>query len=435
MLNLTKLLNISFKNLCNLRFVYKKISTMEAIIKETDNRKLLINITILDDNENFKKISPFAIHKSLNLISDSWDWIKYTNNYKTLTIIEKSEEKMEKFLKLKQIEINKKMFNLNINRILPINHSKGVIYSKALLILSDEEILNNLKSQNACEIYRFKKHVLNGTSIEYGSFAITFANLKRPETVQISFLNLQVYPLWEKPMQCKHCMLIGHTIKRCKMLHESFCKNCFHRTLNEKIHNCIDICKNCKGTHMSNVKNCPSYIKEESILRFKTSEQISYHEAKIRFNSKAKHSSIDSNIFNKLEENQAESAGYESKILVEEQNATIKRLTEENENLNQQLTILMKKNEINKNLTNEILSQLKKSTDHNTSLAKINQEYQQKDKNIDEILDQYRKTCETAQYWKCCMKQFIDQNKKRANDFQKYMELVINKNDSSEEEQ
>lgn len=67
---------------------------MEKIVTDISNNSNcnnLINITLLDENINFKKISPFKIHKSLNIISETWDWVRYTNNYKTLTITEKTE--------------------------------------------------------------------------------------------------------------------------------------------------------------------------------------------------------------------------------------------------------------------------------------------------------------------------------------------------------
>lgn len=188
-------------------------------------------------------------------------------------------------MELKQIEINKISYSIKINKILPTIHSKGVIYSKSLLSVSDEEILKSLKAQNVSEIYRFKKHLFDGSLIDSGSFALTFLSKMRPDMIRISFLNLHVYPLLQKPMQCNHCMLIGHTMKKCKASHETYCKTCFHRTPNDQTHDCIEVCKNCRGSHFSNVKTCPVYIKEKMILQLKSSEQISYFEAKKRLNN------------------------------------------------------------------------------------------------------------------------------------------------------
>lgn len=53
----------------------------------------LINITLLDNKNNFKRISPFKLNKSLNIISETWEWVKFSNNYQTLTIKEFHEIK------------------------------------------------------------------------------------------------------------------------------------------------------------------------------------------------------------------------------------------------------------------------------------------------------------------------------------------------------
>lgn len=415
-----------------------QISTMKEKITETVNDcGHPLNITLLDEQENFKKISPFKLHKSLNLISETWEWIKYTNNYQTLTITEKSEENIQKFLQLKSIEINKISFSIKINKVIPFNHIKGVIYSKSLLAISDEEILKDLESQNVLEMYRFKKHLLDGTIIESGSISLTFSNNKRPEMVKISFLNLAVYPIIEKPMQCKHCMLIGHTIKRCTVSHETYCKICFHRVSNDTIHECMETCKNCRGSHLSNLKTCPAYQKEEKILQLKTSEQISYHEAKILFNTKPKNYeninhnnndicseiAVNSQIEKiKNERDKLELINKELVQLSEKQGTTIKLLLEENEKLNHQLTLTTKKVDISKKITDEIRSQLQKSTELNEN----------KEKNLKSIIEQYRKTSNSSQYWGSLMRKFINKNEKSAKEFQEYMNLNIEENDSSE---
>lgn len=414
--------------------------------KVTDIDDNLINITLLDEKDNFKKISPFKIHKALNLISETWDWVKYTNNYKTLTITEKSEEKINEFLKLKYIEINKISYNITVKKVLPSNYIKGVIYSKSLLATSDEDILRSLKSQNVIEIYRFKKHLLDGTIIESGSFSLTFIDNKRPDTVKISFLKLPVYQFIEKPMQCKHCLLIGHTIKRCKVLHETFCKICFHRELSGQIHECIEVCKNCRGTHLSDLKTCPTYQKELGILQLKTSEQISYHKAKIVFNTKPNNfvnicsdivekSSINFNQLEKIknERDSLELINNELILLSDKQGTTIKLLMEENEKLNQQLTLTTKKIDISKKLTDEIRSQLKESTELNTTLTDINQKNQKKEVCLNSMLEQYRKSANSSQYWGSHMKKFINKNEKTAKEFQDYMKLIVEENYSSDE--
>lgn len=310
--------------------------------------------------------------------------------------------------------------------------------------------MRSLESQNVCEIYRFKKHLLDGSSIESGSFSLTFMENKRPDMVKISFLNLPVYPLIEKPMQCKHCMLIGHTVKKCKAMHETYCKICFQRELNGQMHECVEVCKNCRGSHLSNSKTCPTYQKEISILQLKSLEQISYHEAKLVFTNKLNNSEIinhnnknistdiDENKLNQLEKiknerDNLEIINNELILLSEKQGDTIKLLMEENEKLKQQMELTTKKIDISKKLTDEIRSQLKETKDLNIKLSDINQQSTKKEECLNSMLDQYRKSAKSSQYWGSCMKQFIDKNERTAKEFKDFMKLIIEETDSDDE--
>lgn len=404
----------------------------------------MINLTLVDENDNFKILSPFKINKSLNLISETWDFIKYSNNHKTLTIKETTDKSFKDFLKLTKLEINGVFHDINAKELLNNNNnSKGVIYSKHLLTVSDDEILLNLKSQNVSEIYRYKKLISDGKWIATGSFALTFLNKKRPERILVCFLNLEVYPVLQKPMQCTHCKLIGHTIKKCKSRTESYCNTCHHRTSENYIHECLQICKNCRGTHFSDLRTCPAYLKEIKILQLKTTDNISYFEALKRFELKlnkpiAEHLQTEGNVNQEIKEIQTERkkidlVNIELKLLNEEQHTTIRLLTEENYNLNQQLKLMATKLEINKKLTDEILTQLKSSAELNNSLSDALKKSQEQNGKIHEVAENYEKSVANAQYFASHMKKFIDKNKKTSIEFKHYMDKFLDKEDSSDE--
>lgn len=395
----------------------------------------LIKINLLDDKDSFKLLSPFKINKSLTLISNTWDWVNYSDNYKSMTIKEKSQSKINDFLGLNHLEINGKTYNIKSRECVPSNQSKGVIYSKSLLSLSDQEILKSLESQNVSDIYRFRKTLANGVSIETGSFALTFSIIKRPEYVMISFLNLEVYPLLQKPMQCKYCMLIGHTIKRCKCLHETYCKICYHRIANDQTHQCNQMCKNCHGSHLSDSKVCPAYLKESKIITLKENNQISYFDAKKLVNQNLNSSIQKQTSVNEVEKTKSEriildTINEELKLINEEQNNTIKKLTEENRNLKQQATMATKQMEISKKLMNEILTQLKQSSQLNTNLSDINAKIQLQNDKMNITLQEYSTKLQTSHFFGSCMKKFIDKNERMAKEFQQYMELIGNENES-----
>lgn len=408
--------------------------------KDISDQFKLIKINLLDEKDSFKSLSPFKINKSLTLISNTWDWVNYSDNYKSMTIKEKSQSKINDFLELNQLEINGITYNIKSRECTPTNQSKGVIYSKSLLSLSDQEILKSLESQNVCDIYRFTKTLANSVAIETGSFALTFSKIKRPEYVMISFLNLEVYPLLQKPMQCNYCMLIGHTIKRCRCLHETYCKICYYRIVNGENHQCIQMCKNCQGSHLSDSKICPAYLKESKIITLKETNQISYFDAKKIVNQNIINSSIQKqssdNEVEKIKSDRIsllEPINEKSKLLNEEQNITIKMLIEENRNLQQQANIIAKQMEISKKLMNEILTQLKQSSELNTDLSGINAKLKVQNEKMNITLEEYSTKLKRSHYFGSCMKKFIDKNERTAKDFQQYMELIDNESSESEE--
>lgn len=406
-----------------------------------DDDQQLINIKLLDEKDNFKMISPFKINKSLNLISTTWEYVRYTDNYKTLTVKEVNT-KVKDFLKLNTIEINQIFYSIRVQRIFTTNHSKGVIYSKVLLNMTDEEILHHLKFQNVREIFRFKKQLSNGNWEETGSFALTFPTQKRPSMIKVIFLNLPVYPLIQKPMFCSHCYLIGHTSKRCKSSHETYCKTCYRRIISGQIHECINTCKNCSLPHSFSLNSCPSFVKESAILQLKSIEEITYLEAKERFNIASiyhpvKESTKEVFVNSVKEVITTVNEKDDLKLINNEDhnlNTKMQLLFEENEQLKNELLILTRKNEINKKLTDELLTQIKKSNEIFTKVSTINEKFKEEAEVAHKVTETYKKQLEISKYWGSCMKKFIDKNKKTAKEFKQFMELFMNENGSSEEE-
>lgn len=355
-----------------------------------------------------------------------------------MTIKEDSEEKVSKFLKLNKIEINEFSYNIQVQKVLPSNHSKGVIYSKGLLSMTDEEILRTLQSQNVEEIYRFKKQIPNGKWVETGSFSLTFLMAKRPKMVEIVFLNLQVHPLIQKPMFCTHCFLIGHTVKRCKSAQKMYCKICFYKTDNNTFHECSKICKNCKESG-AEMNSCSTYAKELKILQIKSIEEISYMDAKSRFNVESISGHVKETGVNYSQ--QLEVTSYERDTMKQvpsepinyQSNKVIQLLTKENIDLKTELTISTKKNEINKKLTDEILIQLKKSNETNSQLTNINKQIYEEATKAQQVADKCSKQLETSKFWSSCMKKFIDKNELTVKEFQNFMKTIINDTGSSDD--
>lgn len=401
-------------------------------VNETKSTFIVYNATLLDSEETFSKYSPFQITKFLNTISNEWDWISYSNNGKVFTFKDYNENNAQKYEKISTININNKSIAIAIQINKKFNQVKGVIYSKVLISMKDEEILESLKTFGVDELYRF---IRNEKST--GSFAITFNNKQLPQNVKIAFLNLTVYPLFEKPMQCLHCNLLGHTRKRCLALNENFCKKCCHSMREQEEHICIEVCKNCRENHFTNSKSCPAYTKEKLIIQMKSTKGISYKEAKRRFNITPLKNEcmLTRNELNelenvKIEKEQLEKMNIELREFNKLQLTNIQLLTKKNEILNQQNVLLSKKYEI----LNKVLIEAKKSTTQNPDINNTNEELRKENENLKSSTEGYIKQIQTTKYYAMYMKKFIDNDKHMSVKFKKFMEDIMQQSDSSDPE-
>lgn len=412
------------------------------IVEETEIKSTftVYNMTLTDAQETFSKYSPFQITRSLNTISDKWDWISYSNNDKVLTFKDYSDKNDTKFENINSININNKSIAIAIQINKSFNQVKGVIFSKLLISMKDDDILESLKPFGVNEVYRFVRIDINNTNLlkPTGSFSITFYNQQLPEKVNIAFLNLNVYPLFPKPMQCSHCKLLGHTKKRCLAINALFCKDCFHAVSELEAHICHENCKNCRGSHYSDSKLCPAFIKEKSIIKLKTIKGISYKEAKRRFSLTIIQSDEQNNELNELEKLKNEKSLLEklnSELIVlnKEQTKSIQLLTTQNEILIEQNKILSKKDKINEELLSKLLTEVKNAPKHSSDSNKTIVELRNENENLKSLIEKDKNKFQSTQYHAMCMKKFIFEDKKIAASFDRFRKK-FEKTISSEEE-
>lgn len=100
-----------------------------------------------------------------------------------------------------------------------------------------------------------------------GLFTVTFNAKSLPSSLKIAFLNVRVEPYFPNPMQCMHCLRLGHTKRGCKKVNEkTACLNCGS---NEDHLECFDLFVNCQGNHPSKSKKCERYLAEKEIIKIK----------------------------------------------------------------------------------------------------------------------------------------------------------------------
>lgn len=405
------------------------------------------NVTIIDAEESFRECSPFQITRFMNTISNEWDWISYNSNGKVFTFKDYNESNALKYDKITSINLNNRSIAITIKINKKFNQVKGVIYSKNLISMKDEEILASLESIGVCEVYRFTRN-----QKPTGSFAITFNNKELPEHVQIAFLDLNVYPLYDKPMQCLHCKLLAHTRKWCLSLNDVFCKQCCHRKSDNEEHVCVQICKNCRGNHFTDSKFCPAFQKEKLIIQLKSTKGISYNEAKRRFNlipstiksdtllthqsdaSLTHQSDVSQTDLKLLEKLKTEKELLEKEILElkeynEAQSTNIQLLKSTKEILKEKNTVLTKKYEI----LSKVLIEAKKAPNQSQDINSNIEELRKENQSLKSTTEIYLKQIETTKYYSMCMKKFIDTNKNTSENFKKYMNKIMQSDLTDEE--
>lgn len=246
-----------------------------------NNNCVIINPTLMklsfDNNSDFSKIPWTNLKPTLINISKSWEFISFTYDHKSIIFKENNIENVEKLTELTSFTDNGKEINIKVCTVQE-NIVKGIIYDKFLVPIDEDTLKLILKNQGVKDLVKIYKTNHEGEKIPTGSVILIFHQNEFKDNVIIELIQLKVNKLFAKPMQCSHCGYLGHTIKKCKWIKVLFCKICFSK------HN-IDIdcnveCINCNGSHFSNDKKCPAFLKEKEIVRFKDENQITYFNAK-----------------------------------------------------------------------------------------------------------------------------------------------------------
>ncbi|GFS07372.1 nucleic-acid-binding protein from mobile element jockey [Elysia marginata] len=69
-------------------------------------------------------------------------------------------------------------------------------------------------------------------------------------------------------MRCFRCHRFGHGRDRCRR-NIDLCVKCGETGLRGEEYDRSHKCINCKGDHPASSKNCPKYLEEQAILRYK----------------------------------------------------------------------------------------------------------------------------------------------------------------------
>ena len=189
----------------------------------------------------------------------------------------------ELLLKCKNDEQAQKLFEAKLFGGLPcvaeshrgLNQSKGVIRSSELRGVSDEEItkeIHGVVHSRRMKVWR------SGSSHETNSILLTFDSCIPPSEIKAGYLKLDVQIYIPNPLRCFNCQKFGHSKARCR--HRQVCANCGqpgHEHKNCKNKMC---CPNCSGGHTAFDKQCPEWMKEKEIQRYKAENGCTFPAAR-----------------------------------------------------------------------------------------------------------------------------------------------------------
>lgn len=217
------------------------------------------------------KLSPFAIQKGISGIAGTVKDVKKIRSGQIL------------------IECSKKSHADNLLhcnslggvpvRALPhphLNSCKGVICTRDLHDMEEDDIVTELKDQGVTHVKRITIK-RDDKIIKTGTYILTFKLHDLPGKLLIGYLSVQVDKYIPNPLRCFSCQKFGHGSASCK--NKPVCCTCGEDG-HEPICTRPPKCCNCQGNHPASSKVCPVWIKEKEIQRIRVTKKISYPQAR-----------------------------------------------------------------------------------------------------------------------------------------------------------
>ena len=226
-----------------------------------------IIIEASDENSNITSLSPFVIQKVLQSLAGEPKSIKKITRSNQLLIKVSRRAQAENLLRTQTCH------NLNV-RVYPyssLNSSRGVIRCPDLRGCSEQEILDEMKSQGVTAVKRFGVRK-DGQLKDTNTFVFTFNPPVLPTTIKIAFLSVNIDVYIPNPLRCFQCQQYGHHEDKCK--NHPVCSKCGesaiqHETLRKNPYKCV----NCGESHTANSNECKVCLKEVIITNLEQKQK------------------------------------------------------------------------------------------------------------------------------------------------------------------
>ena len=156
-----------------------------------------------------------------------------------------------------------------------LNRSRGTVRSPDLAGCSEEEMVAEMDGVVQARRIFVRR---GGNKVQTNTIVLTFDSPKPPTTVRAGYLNLKVTPYVPRPMRCFNCHRFGHTKEFCRRA--AACCRCGRSDHTESECSSELSCVNCGGNHVAISKDCPKFLEEEAILRYRAEHGGTFAQAR-----------------------------------------------------------------------------------------------------------------------------------------------------------
>ena len=219
-----------------------------------------------------KALSPFAIQKALVGLAGEPKTVKKLKNGSLL--VECLTESHSTCLLKSTIFCN---IPINVSPHSSLNSSKGVIRSRDLEGVSEDEMVENLSSQGVTSVKRIQIR-RNNEFIPTNTLILTFNKPLLPQSVKAGYLSIPVEPYIPNPLRCFKCQKFGHGQTTCR--NKLTCARCGQFDHDSKTCKNDIICINCKGNHFAYSRECAQWKIEKRVQQVKVEKHLSFPEAR-----------------------------------------------------------------------------------------------------------------------------------------------------------
>ena len=220
-----------------------------------------------NSERTLSSISPFKIKKIIEATVGTPKMVKTLRNGNIIVEVSREAQSVN-LLKMKSFD----NIPITVEPHKTLNSSRGIIRCQELKMCTEQEIVEELKSQN---IITAKKMQITKKQqrITTNTVCLTFSTPDLPKYIYVGYLKVAVTPFIPNPLRCFRCQAFGHTKFNCKK--SPICANCGEQDHCQEGEKCTETpkCINCKQNHPSYSPQCSIWKDEKEIVQSKLNKK------------------------------------------------------------------------------------------------------------------------------------------------------------------